>query len=42
VIERTMDAHAPAEVHTLAMVRSVDRWAREHAADVARGLELKV
>jgi 1-deoxy-D-xylulose-5-phosphate reductoisomerase len=42
VIERTMTAHHPAEVHTLAMVRSVDRWARDHAADVARGLELKV
>jgi len=42
VIERTMAAHEPAEVHTLATVRVVDRWAREHAADVARGLELKV
>jgi 1-deoxy-D-xylulose-5-phosphate reductoisomerase len=42
VIERTMAAHQPAEVHTLATVRAVDRWAREHAADVARGLELKV
>jgi 1-deoxy-D-xylulose-5-phosphate reductoisomerase len=39
VIERTMAAHTAAEVHTLAMVRSVDEWARHHAADVARGLE---
>jgi 1-deoxy-D-xylulose-5-phosphate reductoisomerase len=42
VIERTMAAHQPAEVHTLATVRAVDRWARSHAAEVARGLELKV
>jgi 1-deoxy-D-xylulose-5-phosphate reductoisomerase len=42
VIERTMAAHEPAEVHTLANVRAVDHWARAHAADVARGLELKV
>jgi 1-deoxy-D-xylulose-5-phosphate reductoisomerase len=42
VIARTMDAHEPAEVHTLANVRAVDRWAREHAGAVARGLELKV
>ena len=42
VIERTMDAHEPTGVHTLAAVRAVDRWARTHAADVARGLELKV
>ncbi len=42
VIERTMAAHTPVELHTLAIVRAVDRWARDHAADVARGLELKV
>jgi 1-deoxy-D-xylulose-5-phosphate reductoisomerase len=42
VIERTMAAHAPVELHALATVRSVDRWARDHAADIARGLELKV
>ena len=41
VIEGTMDAHRPAEVGTLAEVRSVDHWAREHARDMARGLELK-
>ena len=42
VIERTMAAHRPAGVHTLATVRAVDEWAREHAHTVARGLELKV
>jgi 1-deoxy-D-xylulose-5-phosphate reductoisomerase len=42
VIERTMAAHTPVEVHTLAIVRAVDQWARDHAAEVARGLELKV
>ena len=42
VIERTMDAHAPAEVTTLAEVRNVDQSARDYALEVARGLELKV
>ena len=42
VIERTMDAHEPAAVTTLSGVRSVDQWARAHAADVASGLQLKV
>jgi 1-deoxy-D-xylulose-5-phosphate reductoisomerase len=42
VIERTMAAHTPVELHTLASVRTVDSWARDHAAEVARGLELKV
>ena len=42
VIERTMEAHRPAEVGSLAAVRAVDHWAREHAREVARGLELKV
>jgi 1-deoxy-D-xylulose-5-phosphate reductoisomerase len=42
IIERTMDVHRPAEVRTLAEVRAVDLWARGHAEDVARGLELKV
>jgi 1-deoxy-D-xylulose-5-phosphate reductoisomerase len=42
VIERTMTAHRPAEVATLAAVRAVDRWAREYAQEIARGLELKV
>ena len=41
VIERTMGAHQPAEVGTLAAVRAVDQWAREHARETARELELK-
>ena len=41
VIERTMDAHTPADVGTLAAVRAVDHWAREYARDAARELELK-
>jgi 1-deoxy-D-xylulose-5-phosphate reductoisomerase len=42
VIERTMDAHKPIQVNTLAEVRSVDRWAREYAAKTAREVESKV
>ncbi len=42
VIERTMEAHQAAEVATLAEVHAVDRWAREYAQEVARGVELKV
>jgi 1-deoxy-D-xylulose-5-phosphate reductoisomerase len=42
LIEETMGAHRTAEVTTLAEVRAVDRWAREHAFEIARGLELKV
>jgi len=42
VIERTMDAHPPAEVTTLEQVRAVDRWARECSLEVARAVELKV
>jgi 1-deoxy-D-xylulose-5-phosphate reductoisomerase len=42
VIEKTMDAHRPTAVDTLRVVRNVDAWARGHAAEVARGLELKV
>jgi 1-deoxy-D-xylulose-5-phosphate reductoisomerase len=41
VIERTMDAHHPAEVGTLAAVRAVDRWARQQAREIAGGLELR-
>jgi 1-deoxy-D-xylulose-5-phosphate reductoisomerase len=40
VIEQAMDAHAPAAASTLAEVRRVDAWARRHAAEVARELEL--
>jgi 1-deoxy-D-xylulose-5-phosphate reductoisomerase len=42
VIERTMDAHQPAEVATLSAVRGVDLWAREYAREIARAIELKV
>ncbi len=42
VIERTMDAHRPAAVDTLAAVRAVDHQARDYAREIARGLELKV
>ena len=41
IIERTMSAHLPAEVGTLAEVRKVDSWAREYAREIARGLLLK-
>jgi 1-deoxy-D-xylulose-5-phosphate reductoisomerase len=42
VIERTMNAHRAAEVHTLAAVREVDRWARDYSQDVAREVESRV
>ena len=42
VVEQTMAAHRPAEVTTLGEVRAVDRWAREYAQEVARGVESKV
>jgi 1-deoxy-D-xylulose-5-phosphate reductoisomerase len=41
IIERAMDAHAPAEVASLASVRAVDHWAREYSLETARGVELK-
>ena len=41
VIEQAMDAHQPSEVSSLAAVRAVDRWARDYARGVARGVELK-
>jgi 1-deoxy-D-xylulose-5-phosphate reductoisomerase len=40
VIERTMNAHQVESVSTLHVVRTVDRWARDHARDMARELEL--
>ncbi len=40
VIEKTMEAHTAEPVSTLEAVRRADRWAREHALDVARELEL--
>ena len=42
VIQRTMDAYRQEEVASLADIRAVDDWARGHALDVARGLQLKV
>ena len=39
VISAAMDAHRPAAVDSLAQVRAVDRWAREYAHEIARGLE---
>ena len=42
VIERTMTAHRPVEVATVSSVRSIDAWAREHAREAAREVELKV
>ena len=42
VIERTMDAHGPTAVAALDAVRMVDAWARDHARQVARELELTV
>ncbi|OFW29785.1 MAG: 1-deoxy-D-xylulose-5-phosphate reductoisomerase [Acidobacteria bacterium RIFCSPLOWO2_02_FULL_65_29] len=42
VIEQTLDAHQVVDVSTLSSVRAVDRWAREHALEMARGVELKV
>jgi 1-deoxy-D-xylulose-5-phosphate reductoisomerase len=40
VIEKTMNAHRVETVSTLDVVRTVDRWARNHARDMARELEL--
>ena len=40
VIETTMNAHPVERVSTLEVVRRVDRWARGHARDMARELEL--
>jgi 1-deoxy-D-xylulose-5-phosphate reductoisomerase len=42
VIEQTMAAHRPVEVSTLSSVREVDSWARQHAREAAREVELKV
>lgn len=42
VIGQTMDAHRSTDVASLSAVRAVDRWARDHAAGVAREVELKV
>jgi 1-deoxy-D-xylulose-5-phosphate reductoisomerase len=41
VIAHAMDAHAPEPAATLQDVRRVDAWARAHAAELARELELE-
>jgi 1-deoxy-D-xylulose-5-phosphate reductoisomerase len=41
VIERTMNAHQVAEVHTISGVRAVDRWAREYSREVASEVQSK-
>jgi 1-deoxy-D-xylulose-5-phosphate reductoisomerase len=40
VIERTMNAHEVADVISLDVVRRTDTWARAHAGEMARELEL--
>jgi 1-deoxy-D-xylulose-5-phosphate reductoisomerase len=40
IIEHTMTAHPGAAVTTLEEVRNVDRWARVHADEIARKVEL--
>ena len=40
VIERTMNAHQPEDVSSLAVVRRVDAWGREYAREMSRELEL--
>jgi 1-deoxy-D-xylulose-5-phosphate reductoisomerase len=42
VIERAMDAHAPAPARTLREVREVDAWARSHARSVVSVLAVRV
>src|SRR4051812_3033018 len=41
IIERTMNAHTPAEVTSIDAVRAVDQWAREFSQEAARGVQLK-
>jgi 1-deoxy-D-xylulose-5-phosphate reductoisomerase len=40
VIERTLNAHQPEDVSSLAVVRRVDAWGREYAREMSRELEL--
>jgi len=42
IIEETMGAHYPTDVLSLEEVRNVDRWAREYADGIARGVKLGV
>ena len=41
IIERTMNAHTPAQVASIDAVRAVDQWAREFSQEAARGVQLK-
>ena len=40
LIERTMDAHTPAEVRSLAEARRHDHWARTYSQELARAVQL--
>ncbi len=42
LIERTMGAHVPASVDSLAEVRRIDAWAREYSQELVRALESKI
>jgi 1-deoxy-D-xylulose-5-phosphate reductoisomerase len=42
LIERAMDAHAPASVDSLAEVRRIDAWARAYSQELARELESEI
>ncbi len=42
LIERTMDAHAPAEVRSLVEARRLDSWARACSQELARELQSEV
>jgi 1-deoxy-D-xylulose-5-phosphate reductoisomerase len=42
VIAQAMDAHRPAQVSTLAEVRTVDRWARDYSLELARKVKSEV
>jgi 1-deoxy-D-xylulose-5-phosphate reductoisomerase len=39
LIERTMEAHAPAEVRSLAEARRLDHWARAYSQELARAVQ---
>jgi 1-deoxy-D-xylulose-5-phosphate reductoisomerase len=42
LIARTMDAHRPAPVESLAGIRRLDGWARAYSQELSRGLESKI
>ena len=41
LIERTMDAHTPADVRSLAEARRLDHWARTYSQELARAVQLE-